>query len=135
MLRHLYKLPAILYSILIFYLSSLPQRDLPPIHIFGFDKIVHSIEYLLYGMTLMLAYTQSKSSFIFKNAVTFSVFTGLIYAASDEIHQLFIAGRDCNFWDFSADAFGVIFGIILFSKIVKYDNPDDEIFYQQIYHK
>jgi len=135
MFSHLFKIPAILYSILIFFLSSLPQRDLPPIQIFGFDKVVHTIEYLLYGMTLMLAYTRSKSSFILKNAFTVSVFTGLLYAVTDEVHQLFVAGRDCNFWDFSADAFGVIIGIYLFSKIVKYNNPEDEVLYRQTSHK
>ena len=135
MVRHLFKLPAILYSMLIFFLSSLPQSELPPIHVFGFDKIVHFTEYLLYGMTLMLAYTRSKSLVLLENSVVVSVLTGILYAVTDEIHQLFVAGRDCNFWDFSADALGVVFGIYLFSKIIKFYNPEDEILYQQPSHK
>ncbi len=135
MVRHLFKLPAILYSMLIYYLSSLPQSELPPIHITGFDKVLHFIEYSLYGMTLLLAYSRSKSSFILRNASLISIFTGLLYAVTDEIHQVYVVGRDCSFWDFSADALGVVFGIYVFSKIIMCYNPEDEIHFQHTSHK
>lgn len=135
MYRHLYKLPAILYSILIFFLSSLPQSEIPHVRIIGFDKFLHFTEYLLYGMTLMLAYTRAKSPLVLKNAFTASVITGILYAVSDEIHQLFVVGRDCSIGDFSADALGVTFGVFLFLKIIRYHNPEDEILYQQTSHK
>jgi len=133
--KHLYKLPAILYSILIFYLSSLPQRELPQVPIFGFDKISHFLEYLFYAMTLMLAFTKSKSTFFQKNAVVVSAVTGLLYAASDEFHQLYVAGRDCTLSDFIADAIGVIVGIYLFRKLIRYDHSGDDIIYQKTSHK
>ena len=135
MSRHWYKLPAIFYSILIFFLSSLPQSEIPHVRIIGFDKFLHFTEYLLYGMTLMLAYTRAKSSIVLKNAFTVSAVTGILYAVTDEIHQLFVIGRDCSIADFSADALGVVFGIFLFWKIIRYHNPDDEILYQQTLHK
>ncbi len=46
------------------------------------------------------------------------------YAASDEIHQLFVEGRACQITDFFVDCFGAVLGIsvlwaaaIIFSKI------------------
>ena len=130
MSRHLYKLPAIVYSILIFFLSSLPQSELPPIRITGFDKFLHFCEYLLYGMTLLLAFSRTKNRYIQKNAFVISMLTGILYAVTDEIHQLFVVGRDCSYSDFSADAVGVVFGVYLFSKIIKYYDTEDEILNQ-----
>ncbi|MCK4640510.1 MAG: VanZ family protein [Candidatus Marinimicrobia bacterium] len=130
-----YKIPAILYSILIFFLSSIPQSKLPPVRLFSFDKIVHLIEYLLYGMTLMLAYSRSTSDKIIHNAFKLSLMTGIIYAATDEIHQLYVPGRDCSIFDFAADAAGVFLGVYLFSKIIKHKTGPEELIYQSTTHK
>jgi len=130
-----YKIPAILYSILIFFLSSIQQSKLPPVHLIGFDKIVHIIEYLLYGMTLMLAYSRSTSDKIIHNAFKLSLITGIIYAASDEIHQLFVPGRDFSIFDFTADAAGVLLGVYLFTKIIKHKTGTEELIYQSTTHK
>ncbi|MGC9364493.1 MAG: VanZ family protein [Fidelibacterota bacterium] len=135
MRKHLFKLPAILYSILIFYLSSLPQRQLPQVPIFGFDKILHILEYLVYGLTLMLAFTNAKKNFFRAHALFVSAFVGFLYAASDEFHQLYVAGRDCTWSDFFADAFGLILGIYLYKKLMRYDNSGDGIIYQKTSHK
>lgn len=133
--KHLYKIPAILYSIMIFLLSSMPQNRIPRVEIFGFDKIVHFCEYTIYALTLMLAYTRAKRPAIYKNAFVVSVITGAVYAASDEFHQLFVAGRDCSLVDFTADTLGLILGAYLFTRIVKYRNPDDELVFRKTSHK
>ncbi len=130
-----YKIPAILYSILIFFLSSIQQSKLPPVQIVGFDKIVHLIEYLLYGMTLMLAYSRSTSDKVINNAFKLSLITGIIYAATDEIHQLYVPGRDFSIFDFAADAAGVFLGVYLFSKIIKHKTGHEELIYQSTTHK
>lgn len=39
--------------------------------------------------------------------------TGTIYAATDELHQLFVEGRSCEFRDLCIDATGVLFGIAI----------------------
>ena len=46
---------------------------------------------------------------------------GMLYAMSDEIHQMFSAGRTAKVFDVGIDTCGVVFGTILimiFSKIV-----------------
>jgi len=32
----------------------------------------------------------------------------VLYGGSDEVHQLFVPGRDCNLYDFVADTIGVL---------------------------
>ena len=37
----------------------------------------------------------------------------IIYAVSDELHQLYVAGRSCELFDVIIDAIGSIFGILI----------------------
>ncbi|MCD6440567.1 MAG: VanZ family protein, partial [Candidatus Marinimicrobia bacterium] len=130
-----YNIPAILYTGLIFFLSSIQQSSIPPVRLFGFDKIVHLIEYLIYGLTLMLAYSNSKSKKIVNNAFSISLITGILYAVSDEIHQFFVPGRDMSIFDLSADVLGVFFGLFIFNKIVQYKTNSKDMHYQNVTHK
>ncbi len=101
----------------------------------SFDKIAHLIEYLLYGMTLMLAFSRSTSDKIINNAFKLSLITGIIYAATDEIHQLYVPGRDFSIFDFAADAAGVFLGVYLFTKIIKHKTDPEELICQNTIHK
>ena len=83
----------------------------------------------------MLAYTRAKGALFNKNALTASILSGVLYAVSDEIHQLFVPGRDCNIIDFSADALGIVAGVYLFTKISKYQNLNDELLFRKTSHK
>jgi VanZ family protein len=38
----------------------------------------------------------------------FSIFFGVIYALSDEVHQSIVPGRSADFFDFIADCIGVV---------------------------
>ena len=38
----------------------------------------------------------------------------VLYAASDEIHQIFVPGRSCRVMDILLDSFGSISGIIIY---------------------
>lgn len=106
-----------MYTLLIFILSAQPQEKLPPLPLLHIDKIVHIIEYAIYGFLLMLAYTSAKSRLIFKWSASLSIFTGILYAASDEIHQLCVAGRHSSLIDWIADSVGVLLGILIFRKL------------------
>lgn len=48
-----------------------------------------------------------------------TLFVGLIFAASDEIHQSFVPGRTASIYDFIADAIGILISLLLFEKIKK----------------
>lgn len=38
----------------------------------------------------------------------------VLYAATDELHQYFVPGRVCSFWDFFFDSLGALTGVILY---------------------
>lgn len=51
--------------------------------------------------------------------ILYSQLFGTLYAISDEIHQLFIEGRSCEFRDVCIDSLGVLTGITIMLIIVK----------------
>jgi VanZ family protein len=83
-------------------------------------KIAHLSEYALGGIlfySLFLTYRINS-----KKQVIFSILLGIIYAITDELHQLFVAGRSGKFQDVCIDSIGVMLGIcltLLIAKIVK----------------
>ena len=54
-----------------------------------------------------------------KKQVIYSGILGIIYAITDEIHQLFIPGRSGEFKDVCIDAIGVWIGICFLLLVVK----------------
>ena len=79
-------------------------------------KLAHFSIYTLVGILLM----SLCMTYELKNIKRFfiSLIFGIIYATTDEIHQLFIQGRSGNFIDVLIDTSGVLFGIILILGIM-----------------
>jgi len=108
-------LPVFLWAGFIFYLSGIPQLSTGwGIYDLILRKIAHISEYFI--LTFFL-YRALKGSF---NLSIFSLFfwpfsLAFLYAASDEIHQLFVFGRSCSLLDVIMDTFGII-GFYLFLK-------------------
>ena len=72
-------------------------------------KAAHFTEYLLLGLTLRWGLDSS---------LLHVWLIGAAYAVTDEIHQLFVPGRSCEFRDICIDAIGVLAGVLLM-KVVK----------------
>ena len=74
-------------------------------------KLAHFSIYFLLGMFLML----TAGTFKWENCIRFdvSVLFALVYAMSDEFHQLFVSGRSCEFRDVCIDTIGASFGTLL----------------------
>jgi VanZ family protein len=106
-------------SILIFILSSIPEDKLSDPKILGIDKLEHLGIYLLYGISLVLAFSITKSNRIFERVFVLSIWTGLAFGALDEVHQLFVTGRSCDIFDFTADALGIFLGAWIALKLRK----------------
>ena len=82
-------------------------------------KMAHFSIYTLLGFNLMGFFLTFKLGRIIKYILPISA--GMLYAISDEIHQMFSAGRTAKIFDVGIDTCGVIFGtiiIMIFSKIV-----------------
>jgi len=99
-----YQAPAIVFALLIFFLSSLPSYSLPPIGIKYGDVVIHFFEFGLFSILLFRAFRYTYSVSL---ALSITLVIGILYAFSDEFHQLFVSGRNCSIIDFIADSIGV----------------------------
>lgn len=93
------------------------QRELVTNIDFYVRKAAHFTVYTLLGILLMLA----MHCYRLKNGQRF-LFTlgiGAAYAASDEIHQLFVPGRSGNPRDVLIDTLGVLFGSFIIYLIFR----------------
>jgi hypothetical protein len=117
--------PALLYAIVIFFMSSLPGYILPALPFDFGDKIIHFLEFGLFGIFLYRAFRFPQPSF---RPLRLTIAFGILYAASDEIHQLFVRGRFCDFFDFAADSVGLIVFAFISSRLNPAPQDDSEIF-------
>ena len=100
--------PVILYSAIIFYISSWENlgTPIPGLYI---DKVFHLLEYIPFGFLLTRALTGTKEGrvsvfFILVVLLTFG------YGLSDEFHQSFVPGRESTLGDALADTIGGTLG-------------------------
>ncbi len=111
--------PLIIYWIILFTATTLPGSDLPNMHVS--DKIEHFSAYFILAVLLNLAMMfQNKYLLIKRKAWLFTLLIILSYGALDEIHQLFIPGRDCELLDWVSDSSGSLLGVGLVRILIIY---------------
>ena len=116
--KKLLYIPLVVYWIVLLSLTTLPGSDLPKTGIN--DKIEHFSAYFFLGLLLsMTLLFQNKFLKIKKYFAFFAGFIIGLYAALDEIHQIFIPGRDCELFDWTADIIGAGIGILLIIFLLK----------------
>ena len=97
-------LPVVLWAGLIFGLSSIPDLGTG---LGSWDlvlrKIAHFCEYAILGALLLRALGREVPA----------IAAGVAYAATDELHQHFVAGRHAAVRDVAIDAAGVLAGVLL----------------------
>ncbi|MFA9464621.1 MAG: VanZ family protein [Velocimicrobium sp.] len=80
-------------------------------------KTAHFIEYMILGILLFIALDGRRK------VLPFTI--GMIYAGTDEFHQLFVSGRSGQIKDVALDSVGVLFGVfliaIIYARIKKRD--------------
>ena len=101
-------LPVVLWAGLIFGLSSIPSLgtglgtwDLV------LRKLAHATEYAVLGFLLLRALGSELPAFA----------AGVAYAATDEVHQLFVRGRHGSPVDVAIDAVGAVIGLAVVSRL------------------
>lgn len=98
--------PPLLWAVAIFSVSA--RSTVPHLpSLLGWDKLQHATAYALGGALLARALAGTRRGAIFATAL------GLLYGASDEVHQRFVPGRNSSAWDWLADAVGVLAGVAL----------------------
>ncbi len=101
-------LAAMVYAVVIFALSS-EANPLPALTAHVWDKLLHLVEYGGLGFLVGLAAGQ-RSDFTSRDVLFWASLVGLLYGASDELHQSFVPGRDAEVGDVLADGLGSVIG-------------------------
>ncbi|MDF1610563.1 VanZ family protein [Stygiobacter electus] len=112
-------LPLTIYWLIIFIATSLPTIELPNLFKLQ-DKLEHFLAYFILAIFILFTlHFQDKNLLLKKRLIISSIIILSFYAAIDELHQILIPGRVADFYDWSADVIGGLFGIIISNKIIK----------------
>lgn len=78
-------------------------------------KLAHFSSYAILGV--LISFALSRNGVIGKRAFIISLAICAIYAASDELHQLYVPGRGCQFKDVVIDTVGAIAGTSVYQAL------------------
>ncbi len=109
-------------SAFIFYLSS--RTSLPAIgpEFPQKDKAGHIAAYALWAFLFSLALRATWPTLSGRAALLIAILGGVLYGASDELHQAFVPPREADLLDLLADGAGSFLGALL-HRIAGYRNP------------
>lgn len=99
----------LLYMGLIFYLSHQPTTPIPMRFPYQ-DKVMHFGAYFILAALLAHAFYPGTS----KRRFALALVVASLYGVSDEIHQMFVPGRDASIGDWLADSLGAWVGAYLY---------------------
>ena len=83
--------------------SSLKGTSIPKSYIFTLDKLIHIVEYFIFGVLLYFSIVG-----ITKHSIILSLTLGMFYSFIDELYQSTVFARDASGFDVIADIIGLI---------------------------
>jgi len=110
-----YWAPLYLYAGFIFFMSSIP-KPLPRLVIPHLDKILHLIEYTIFGLLAARAFKNSHRKSFVENFKILAILAAILYGISDEFHQYFVAIRQFSVADMIADGIGGALGAFYYGR-------------------
>ncbi len=99
---------SIVYAVFIFWLSSLSSP--PGAGVLPYNS-GHFLLYLPFGVLLFLAFKEL--GYDKRKALLYAILLASAYGVSDELHQLFVSGRQVDPVDWALDTIGSIVGAFL----------------------
>jgi len=109
--RNRIQLAALGWAVVIFILSSIPGSSLPKVDIVNFDKLAHIGVYGCLGFLVFFAFRyQQRFPPLVRLTFLAAILACSLYGATDEVHQLWVPGRTCDIWDWTADTVGGLLG-------------------------
>ena len=81
-------------------------------------KLAHFSIYAILGINI-LGFVNTYKNLKLQSQIEITLFSGFLYAVSDEFHQMFSGGRTASPKDVCIDTLGVLFGIGIFLLIKK----------------
>ena len=110
----IYRIIALGWMAMIFFLSS--RSDLPAPSLFlGQDKMMHMLAFGALGFLFARSVLPKQGTSAVARIVVITLMVAL-YGAFDEIHQLFVPGREASLGDLVADTAGGLVAAVLFWK-------------------
>ena len=103
-------LPVLVWAGVIFFFSSQPASSLPSTSQL-IQKSAHVVEYAVLAFVLWRAL--SGHLLAHTTALTLAWLISVVYATSDELHQMFVPGRNPSLVDIGIDALGATAGLLL----------------------
>jgi len=94
-----------MYCGVIIAMSHQSKVPMMQISLQNIDKLYHLIEYGILALLVYVAWSYKK-----KRILAFLI----IFSISDEIHQYFIPGRNCSFFDLITDVTAILGVYIIF---------------------
>ena len=85
---------------------------------FAVRKSAHFTEYFILG-ALFSRWYRTCSARVRRSVPTLSWLSATLYAASDEFHQIFVAGRTPKLTDVAIDSAGALAAVLIYAMIVR----------------
>lgn len=113
--NRVYATLAIVWMGVIYFLSSRPAGDYPPLF-YGADKLVHVVVYAVLGLLVAAALGRARAASPWPRVLLVTVIVAA-YGVLDEFHQSFVPGREPSIGDVIADATGGFVAAMFFNRI------------------
>jgi VanZ family protein len=117
-----YIFPPLFYAAIITFLSSISREQEEFLVLFNVDKVLHLIEYFIFGYLFMRMFMTSPEKEWGRYSGVLTLFIGILFAAGDEWHQSFVPGRCSSVYDFLFDVSGVIIAVMAY-RYMRYKVP------------
>jgi VanZ family protein len=103
--------PAIAWAAVIFVLSAQPDLRFAPDE--GLDFVVRKLGHMgVFGILALLSWRAMATTTARRRPWVWAFALTVLYAASDEVHQGFVAGRHASALDVGIDAAGVLIAVV-----------------------
>lgn len=114
-----YHLPTFLWIVAMIVTTSVPSDSAPSLlpDLPLVDKLIHAFEYAGLGF-LALRSLRAQGSALSKRTLLRLGVAVVLFAILDELHQIFIPGRDPSVLDFLADIAGLGLGMWVFFRVL-----------------
>ena len=99
-------------------LDDFAKQDIVITFVVPIRKLAHFFEFFMLGASAFVFLSTFKG-FLKKYRFAISLLFCVVYATLDELHQIFVPGRSCQFSDILVDSFGALVAILLCLLILR----------------
>jgi len=101
---------------IIFYISSLSFAPSAGA-VWNINSILyHFVAFFFLGFFLLVSLIKGDK----RKFIIIGIIIAIVYAVSDEFHQLFVPGRNCSFSDFLLDSCGILLASFIYVLSLKF---------------